>query len=248
MAKKLRHTTVDWDSNHERIILYADIMGFKQFLRQYPHNEVVDKLREFVDNIRKNMSPFQTAGHLRMTLFSDLVVMAVDSCTPKNFLLIVKAAAELMRECHKHKFPVNGCISCGNLVFDDSIEEDGHKTKRPYMPLFAGQSVVDAYLLNEDLFCYGIVLHPNSEKLLVDTQKAIEETNEEQPPFTMLDIPLKKGGFAPLYYFNWTKVRLAKNDIDIDGIKKQTEDISKDLIVRTRAYALNTLNLLAALK
>lgn len=243
MSNKLRHTQVDWNSNHKRIILYADIMGFKQFLKAHPHSEVVDKLRQFVKNIRKNLSPFRTAGHLRMTLFSDLVVMAVDSCTPKNFLLIVKAAAELMRECHIHGFPVNGCISCGDLVFDDSNENE-NESKLPYMPLFAGQSVVDAYLLNEDLFCYGIVLHPNSEYIFKETCKAIEEKNEEQPPFTLLNIPLKKGGFAPMQYFNWCKVKLAKNDVDINAVKNATEVFIQDIVPRTRAYALNTLNLI----
>lgn len=240
--KKLQHQKVDWESNSERIILYADIMGFKQFLKKNTHSVVVENLRLFVDNIQKNISPFRSNGHLRMTLFSDLVVMAVDSCTPKNFLLIVKAAAELMRECYKHNFPINGCISCGNLVFDDLPEPA--KPNQPYMPLFAGQSVVDAYLLNEDLFCYGIVLHPNAERLFRETQKAIEETGEEIPPFSMLEIPLKKGGFAPLYYLDWTEVKLANNDIDIKGVISQTQSISTDQAVRTRAYALNTLNLL----
>ncbi len=249
MGNKLRHTRVDWNSNHERIILYADIMGFKQLLRELTHEEIVNKLRLFVDNIRKRMSPYQTAGHLRMTLFSDLVVMAVDSCSTKNFLLIVKAAAELMRECHIHGFPVNGCISCGNLIFDDSIEGNKDaKPKIPYMPLFAGQSVVDAYLLNEDLFCYGIVLHPNSEKILTKTLDEIAETTEEQPPFKILNVPLKNGGYAPLYYFNWNKVKLAKNDIAIDDIVNRTMEISKDIVPRTRAYAYNTLSLITNFK
>lgn len=243
MVKKLRHNKVDWESNHPRIILYADIMGFKKLLKQTPHSELVDKLREFVNNIRKSMSPYQTAGHLRMTLFSDLVVMAVDSCTAKNFLLIVKAAAELMRECHLHGFPVNGCISCGNLVFDGPVEENPNP-KIPYMPLFAGQSVVDAYLLNEEIFCYGIVLHPNSEKLLHDTISMVEGTDEEKPPFSLLNIPLKKGGFAPMQYLNWCKVKLANNDVDNNAVKTSTEIICKDFAPRSRAYAFNTLNLL----
>jgi len=243
---KIKHQPVDWNTNHDRIMLYADIMGFKTLLKDTPHEKLVSKLRTFVDTLRRRISPFQTAGHLRMTLFSDLVVMAADRCTVKNFILICKAAAELMRECHMQEFPINGCISCGPLAFDDSnqIFASEAAKKLPYMPLFVGQSVVDAYLLNEDLFCYGIVLHPNAENLFNQVLERTAETGVPSPAFTLLNIPLKKGGFSPLYYYNWTETKLADNDIKINDVKQWNETVAKSMSTRTRAYAFNTLNLI----
>lgn len=75
-------------------------MGLKAFLKDKRHSDVVRKLRQFVDALTRHLLPYQTGEHLRMTLFSDLNVIAADSATIMNFRLIAKAAAALMQECH----------------------------------------------------------------------------------------------------------------------------------------------------
>lgn len=103
MGKKIKHLKVDWNAVHDRIILYADIMGFKAKLNNTVHNDVTKELRQFIKALSNHISPYQTGGHIRMTLFSDLIVIAADRCTIPNFRLIVKAAAALMQECHTFK-------------------------------------------------------------------------------------------------------------------------------------------------
>lgn len=116
---KLKHETVDWDGVHDRIILYADIMGFKERLKNTQHIEIVSQLKKFIKELCKKLSPYNSHGHLRMTLFSDLIVIAADKCTVKNFSLIMKAASELMQLCHLNHYVMNGCISCGDLTFEE---------------------------------------------------------------------------------------------------------------------------------
>ena len=48
---KIKHESVDWDSNHNRIILYADIMGFKEKINSTQHDIVTLELRDFIKEL-----------------------------------------------------------------------------------------------------------------------------------------------------------------------------------------------------
>ena len=200
-------------------------MGFKEKINSTQHDIVTLELRDFIKALSKHISPYQTGGHIRMTLFSDLIVIAADRCTIPNFRLIVKAAAALMQECHIFEYPINGCFACGPLTFDkaesfsinynvkevnDDIDSTNMQQKKSintnaihkgqYMPLFVGKSVVDAYLLNEDMFFYGLVLHPSAEEIFHKTIKLNYRT--DTLPFHKIPVALKSGGVARLYYLN----------------------------------------------
>lgn len=209
----------------------------------------------FIDlsGIARHASPFQTGGHLRMTLFSDLVVIAADRANIACYKLLVKAASQLMQECSTFGYFINGCIALGKLAFDEgtqtvinakssSSKANSATSGKPsnYMPLFVGQSVVDAYLLTEELFCYGIVLHPSVESL----HNKYMKINTEDPAWIRINVPLKKGGYAPLYYLDWTKVKLAQKSPDenqvIEELNKMLTNTSS---VRARAYILNTITI-----
>lgn len=251
----IRHTKVDWDSDNSRIILYADIMGFKAKLANTRHKDVVKELREFVITVSKHLSPYQTGGHLRMTLFSDLIVIASDSDSLKNFKLIVNAAAALLHECHTFKYPINGCIARGHLAFDEAEtmtdpKGNGEMTvkigrKGQYMPLFVGQSVVDSYLLNEDMFFYGIVLHPSSEGLLKDYT---DKLKNEKLPFYRLPVPMKSGGNANLYYLDWSQIKLANNIVGQKDIREYLEDLENQVGIRPHVYIHNTLKIIETIE
>lgn len=260
---QLKHLPVDWTSNHDRIILYADIMGFKERLKSTEHSVLVEGLREFIGGLCKSLSPYQTKGHLRMTLFSDLFVIAADRCSPKNFMLIIKTAAALMQECHLKGYPINGCIASGPLTFDApeiltsscsyqnktdagvlcNLKKRNDNTiySNQYMPLFVGRSVVDAYLLNEELFCYGIVLDRSIEKYYLDNLDSFKDI--DSIPLHMIPVPLKSGGFARMYYLEWTRIKLAENKVDLNGVIRSLLDMEPDSGVRARAYINNTLDI-----
>lgn len=261
MNKNL-HSKVDWDTHHDRYVLYADIMGFKAKLKEMGHIAAVDELRRFNVAVSKHLSPYQTGGHLRMTLFSDLIVIASDRANIKCFDLIIHAAAALMYECHIFKFPINGCIACGPLAFDDPnqvVINAAHASpkistqalpatqgrKGQYMPLFVGQSVVDAYLLNEEMFFYGIVLHKNAEKSFKNYIS--NKSSLGQTPFCYIPVPLKSGGYANLYYLDWPKVKLAKNSVAQADVEQYLNTLEPNVDVRARAYIYNTRQILTSL-
>lgn len=240
----------DWTVSRSRILLFADIMGFKAMVKNNTHTQLVGNFRKFINDLTKLMEPLETGRHLRLTMFSDSIIMGTDSCTIKNFNIITKAAALLMNLCHSYGLPINGCIACGSLTFDEQIqtpemeaEIKGKRKIKPYMPLFVGESVVNAHLLNEDLFCYGIVLHPSAEKLFKESNR--HRDGRFHHPFHFIPVPLKSGGYAHLYYLSWTNVPTPKNkDVSKENVKSWLEEIELSLQSRPRTYIYNTLELI----
>ncbi|MDE5759290.1 MAG: hypothetical protein K2H85_11850 [Allobaculum sp.] len=244
------YLATDWAASRPRLLLFADIMGFKAMVKSNTHSQLVGRFRSFINELTKLVEPLETGRHLRLTMFSDSIIMGTDSCTIKNFNIITKAAALLLSLCHSYGLPINGCIACGSLTFDEQIqtpemEEEikGKRKVKPYMPLFVGDSVVSAHLLNEELFCYGIVLHPSAEKLL---QKSNSHKDDKfHHPFIYIPVPLKSGGYAHLYYLSWTSVPTPKNkDISKDNVKTWLEEIETSLPTRPRTYVYNTLEII----
>lgn len=146
-----------------------------------------------------------------------------------------------MSLCDEYNYPLNGCIACGPLTFDEQIHvRIINKDEEPNidMPLFVGKTIVNAYLLNADLFCYGIVLHPSAEKIL--------RKSKCQQWYAYIPIPLKSGGYARHYYLSWfnvltniNRVAIAKKKI-ITGLEKmETKKLPKQ-----RAYIYNTIDIL----
>ena len=235
----------DWNTNRPRILLFADIMGFKEIVSTNSQLELVSKFRKFINELTKLMEPLEIGKHLRLTMFSDSIIMGTDSCTIQNFNIIIKAAALLINLCYKYQLPINGCISCGNLTFDEQIQtaEQASENKRkrkiqPYMPLFIGDSVVNAHSLNAELFCYGIVLHPSAEKLLAASNK--HSNIKYHHPFYYLPIPMKSGGFAHLYYLSWTKVPTQAQSSTIANYVTWLNNLETEKSYRPRAYIYHT--------
>lgn len=228
----------EWESDSERLLLFADIMGFKEKVRTSSHAELVNEFRGFIGKLTNYIAPFENGDHLRLTMFSDSIIMATDSCTSNNFNIITKAAAVLMSLCDEYGYPLNGCISCGYLAFDEQIPRI--KDKDPNMPLFVGKSAVDAYLLNADLFCYGIVLHHSAEKILKQTH------NKCRSEYSYIPIPLKSGGYARHYYLSWFNVITNINKAAIPKKKIITglEEMETMNLPRQRAYIYNTIDIL----
>lgn len=241
----------NWEIDRERIILFADIMGFKSMIEKNKHSDLVKKFKEFSNLFTKLIEPLKTGKHMRITIFSDSIIVGTDSYSLQNFNLIVKAATILMYCCYKFSWVLNGCIACGKLTFEEMIiTPDDLKNKRKVllnMPIFLGDSVIKAHLLNEDLFCYGIILHPTAEEILKES--LLSNKPNYQHPFYFLPIPLKSGGNARLYYLSWNKVKIPTNlgIISSDDIQQQLYEIEKNSNPRARSYINNTLKVISEL-
>lgn len=251
MVKIKEYLKPNWESNRERIILFADILGFKRMLLDNKHIDFLKKFRAFIDRLKSLMLPLQAGNHLRISIFSDTIIIGADSCTLKNFNLIVKASAILMYVCHEFKWPINGCIACGNLTFDipiqsqEEVEEYKHKRIVPFnVPILLGDAVIYSYSINMEMFCYGIVLHENMIPLLEAANKSIDDKLHQ--PFYKSLIPLKDGTQQTLHYLYWIKVPTHVNNgkITFQNIEDWLKELEINQCKRVMEYINNTRNIL----
>lgn len=144
----------DWTESAERLILYADIMGFKNRVLTTEHEQLRTLLQEFKEDITKQTSPFQIEDYLRFVQFSDSILAVAQSTDEKMLNLITKFGVRLMQISSEKGFPIKGVLSKGMFTFD-AVNQ-----------LYFGQPLVDAYLLHEEIKFYGIVVHHTAENLV----------------------------------------------------------------------------------
>jgi len=235
----------EWKVPSERLMLYVDIMGFKALLKD--DTNLANKLSQFIRNLERALLALRATADIRMTMFSDLIVVAANGNDVQQLNQLVKAAAIIQHLCQENDFPINGCIAKGGLTYEEIEEETESKKTKIAMPLFQGEAVINSYLLSEELFCYGVVLHPNTEDVLEKDNKLTKTHNH---PFVECEIPLKSGGDVPLYYLSWTHVATNLNHsssprkCSLDNYMKAIESLDKYNSTRVRAYIHNTIKLL----
>lgn len=248
MDKFNEYLNPNWEINRPRILLFADILGFKQMIKEGPHHYFSKEFKKFIIRLKSLLLPLQAGNHLRLSVFSDTILIGADSCTIKNFNLIVKASSILMFVCHEFNWPINGCIACGNLTFDipfltsEEIEKYKHKKIVPFnVPILLGNAVVDAYEITANLFCYGIVLHKNMEPLLIAANNHSDLRLHQ--PFLSNVIPLKDGSKDRSYfYLNWIDVKTQVNhgNVSVIDLENWLSKMGKGKSGRPLDYIHNT--------
>ena len=176
-----------WNEDKERLILYADIMGFKETVISAIHNDLKHRLLEFQKAFKRKISPLKTGDYLRHVQFSDSIIVVANGTDEKMFNLITKAATILMQEALRLRFPIKGVIAEGTFTYDEEEE------------LYFGKPLVDAAILHDELHYYGIVVHHSAE---ITVKKYLSK----DCPYTKEAVPLKKGKTTH-YHLAWNMTR-----------------------------------------
>lgn len=137
-------------------VLYADIMGFKERVMRTEHSKLKEEFEKLKTALDAWLVPTLKAASFKTSFFSDSILI-VDESTKWGFNRISKAAAGLMQVSLEHKFPLKGVISKGPFTYDEEKQ------------LFFGKAIVDAYLLQEQVYYYGIVAHHSVEEDIKNT-------------------------------------------------------------------------------
>ena len=178
----IEDNNIDWKVDCERLILFADIMGFKDRVITTEHSILHEDLSNFMEKLKRKMTPLKSGDYLRYSLFSDSIVIVANGTSDKMLNLITKASICLMHSAMSNGFPIKGAIAKGLFTYDTNMQ------------LFFGKSLVDAYLLQEELFYYGIVAHHSVEPLIKKCSYDLK--------YTKSLIPLKKGRTSH-YHLSW---------------------------------------------
>ena len=116
MAKE----THEWNENSDHIVLFMDIMGFKDRVMRMGHKELLEKMIEFKEkNDRlKPLLQDKNGELLRMVQFSDSIIIASLDDSKSALNKIVKAGVVLMQNALETGFALKGAIAKGPLTFD----------------------------------------------------------------------------------------------------------------------------------
>lgn len=181
----------------KRFVVFLDIMGFKdRVARNTPENLYLE-LTEFnkditniinsskkvnIQGLREQSGESEVAlisndereANILLAQFSDSIVIFSSDNTKDSLLNISNVARLIMFSAinREKPIPLKGALAEGNIMCD--------------MPkqLFFGQALIDAYLLEENVQYYGVVVHHTAEK-------SVKSLNNEIFRDTL--VPLKSG-------------------------------------------------------
>lgn len=215
----------------DKLVLFIDIMGFKERVNRVDVNELKKQLKLFKtkNNKLKPLLQSKTDELIHMAQFSDSIVLVTRGGTIEDLNRISKAAAILMQTGMETGFALRGAIAKGKMVFD---KED---------QLFFGKALVDAYLLEEELSYYGIVFHESVEDIISEAL-----VKDMRIPIADIEVPLKKGK-SKHYHVSWYEI----NEImKISSIKNKAMEwlnkLRKTVSGNPRVYLDNTINVIEA--
>jgi len=165
MAKTIEEGKVaikkPWNVTDKRFVCFLDIMGFKDMVMRNSHETIYKMLEEFskhrttleIPNPLPEELNFES-DPLKTVSFSDSIVIFTKNDSKGCLEILTYAASWLFAKAVESGIPLKGVISHGEMSVNISRQ------------IFFGQPLIDAYLLEEDVTFYGIVIHNTAEKII----------------------------------------------------------------------------------
>ena len=216
---KPRKDVAPWTKDVERLVLYADIMGFKSRVATTKHEDLKQMLLEFRKEWDNRISPFTQNGKLlKFVQFSDSMLIIANGIDGQMFNLITKAGISLMNVALKNHFPIKGVIAKGLFTYDAERQ------------LYFGQPLVDAAVLHDSLKFYGIAVHHTAESIV---KKHMTDDN----PFSNTPIYIDKGKVCHYHIcYNLVDNNTYKSKDITDKIDKWLDAIAETVSGEPRIY------------
>lgn len=166
----------------DRFIAFLDIMGFKDRVARNDHNDVLKELEVFQSNISRYVSYYREAN-VQIALFSDSILIYSQNNSTDSLHALADITSHIMMYAIQQEkpIPLKGAIAAGRMTCN--------QTKQ----LYFGQALIDAYLLEENVKYYGVLVHHSAESYLHLT---------DFPEFRDVKAPLK-GGEISHYELKW---------------------------------------------
>lgn len=228
--EKIKQAQDGWEITTERFVCYVDIMGFKNLVTRNKPAEIhkflinVTQIKnESEKSFGRNILGKETESkHLiRTTSYSDSIIIYTKDASPLcferiNWFLHYFVDGMFMRN---EPIPFRGSVAKGLMTLDfvNSI--------------FFGQPLIDAYLLQQELGFYGIVMHSSVQK---------EIDNQKNPDALMFSYqcPLKNGSaihscISPLAVMNTRYYDLMKK---INSFRHRTSGVLRSYIDNTELF------------
>lgn len=207
----------DDNETRERFVVFLDIMGFKDIVRSNPkHDELKKRLGELNDSINELIKEEEATSIIELVQFSDSIILFTKNNTNEQLVKLVSIVCLIMQEAIELKFAMKGAIAKGVLTCDSN--------KKVYF----GQAQIDAYLLEENVWYYGIVVHHSA-------QSDVEKINENY--ISTLELPMKTGSIkhCELSWYAYDREKTTDIKERISNIRYTVSDAPRRYIDNTEA-------------
>lgn len=222
----------------QRFVVFLDIMGFKDRVARNTQESLYEELTDFnrditnIINSTKNVNTKRSTkqsdssdftlikseeenDEILLAQFSDSIVIFSNGNTKDNLLAISKVAKQIMISAinREKPIPLKGALAEGNITCD-MVKQ-----------LFFGQALIDAYLLEENVQYYGIVVHHSAEQSVIDSASDMFRDNL---------VPLKSGKINH-YELVWYNDQGVDVKSGLDRIRLSVSDSPRKYVDNTNA-------------
>ena len=151
---------------------------------------------------------------IMLAQFSDSIVLFSQNDSKEDLLVICDVAAKIIKTAiHRNRpIPLKGALAEGIITCDMSKQ------------LFFGQALIDAYLLEENVQYYGIVVHHTAEQSILDSKSDL---------FHNVKVPLKSGNIEH-YEVVWYKDYVDEARKGLERIRLSVSDSPRKYIDNTK--------------
>ncbi len=133
-----------------RFVVFLDIMGFKDKVAHKEHVTVLEKLKSFQGRIASYVAQ-EGNLNIQLTQFSDSVILFSADTRRTSLNALASITTNVMISALELNIPLKGAIAKGKVTCDLQKQ------------LFFGQALIDAYLLQEDVKSYSVLVHHSAE-------------------------------------------------------------------------------------
>ena len=145
----------EWPTTTNRFVAFIDIMGFKDMVARTPHDKIYEMMKN-IEFTQKAVTNYEWTDNklnlVKTTAYSDsIMVYSKDDSSDATYSFLCSVCS-LSMDLLKDSIPHKGAIAFGKMTSD---------WKRS---IFFGQPLIDAYLLQEELYFYGILIHGSAEE------------------------------------------------------------------------------------
>lgn len=148
-------TKDDWVITTERYVAYIDIMGFKDMVAKSSNEDIYNMMKKVVDFKDSSATIDWTDAKselVRTTTYSDSIMVYSKDSTYASLYSLICTVSALSADLFFEGIPFKGAIAFGKMTLDNTKS------------IFFGQPLIDAYLLQEELNFYGIIIHGSAEE------------------------------------------------------------------------------------
>ena len=210
-----------------RFVAFLDIMGFKDRVARTSHQELFAQLTDFNRDITICFRKYPQT-EIQLAQFSDSILLFSKDTTLESLKYLADATRDIMRTAITQSVPIplKGAIAQGEMTCDLQKQ------------LFFGQALIDAYLLEENINYYGIIVHHTAEKSVLELVKTGDNII-----FNDIKAPLKSGKITH-YELSWYIDDMATDELAIKAIKESLTNFRQNVSDTPRKYIDNTLDVI----